>query len=617
MAKTLKIAILRGRNDTSGLMLTAALDQACQEMLVTHPLRYAVLEYWTDVTDGYFQFNVTVMPWVDVAFSSADANPAGMITRQTQFNKISTATKALPGRSDLSMYDGFIVLTGPGAVFANPLAGQPGQPATLRFDGGASGRGRHGAVGVYPIATSDHSFMCHEFGHVLGLLDAEGITVTKAGGVTDTAYGDPLEIMSDAVFGGASPTFNRPAIPGWPNANAMQSMGPAPSRAEIHYFFPEATPSQSVKSIVVLDDNAPTIRLHAAYGTTNSPRLVVINTLPEVPYSLGRCYIEYRDGRWWDEGLKTASAALDRQSVVFHVVDTRPPDLGAGDTTGVRTFYRGQIVVPVEIDSDIKVRGTPYTVRVVHADAEQRYVDLKITRSSPRGFEIGKTGEDVTMPSQRKDIYEIRHSPCGDELRWGRWRTIATYAFRPITWGLGGEGSSTATPSTPPTISWTVGGVSVPAGAPSGTLPNCSAPEGVFDVKFTLDAASGTLTLTSAKEGQTYHMPIRATATHTGDFGEIVQTPTFDSLGSYIGYPPSDVIKLARCLVNVLAKLHVNPADFVLPDGRGPRPNWHERTQIVIQGVRSIVDRYSTDLRSLERIAELGMDLRLPPGSTG
>jgi hypothetical protein len=612
MAKTVKVAILRGRNDASALLLTPALEQACQEMLVTNLQRQAVLEYWTDLSDGYFQFDVTVMPWVDVAFSSADADENGKIKRWTQFNKITAATRMLPGRSDLSAYDGFIVLTGPGAAFANPSASQPGQPAQLDFDGGSMLRGQHGAYAVLPIAASSHSFMCHEFGHVLGLFDSEGVLSWK-GPIFDTGYGDPFDIMSALSFADSQPVFAGGAISGWPNPSARQKMGPAPSRAEMHYFFPDATPSQYVKSLVVADDNTPPIRLNAAYGGANSTRLVVVNTPEPAQYSRGRCYIEYRDSQWWDAGLDTAGHTLDRQSVVVHVVETLKLDPGAGDT-GIRAFYRGRITVPVEIDSDLEVRGTPYTVRVVDANVDQRYVMVKITRSNQTGFDIETTGRHITVPSPEQ--HEIRHTPCGDELHWGRWETISTYAFHPTTWGLGGYGSSGTAVSTPPTISWTVGDVAVPAGSTNGTLLNCSAPQGTFNVRFSVDPALGTLTLTSEQAGQTYQMLVRATAAHANNSVTLVQTATFDSKGSYVGYPPADVRKLMRCLDGVLGKIHINPADFVLPTGREPRPNWREWLQLAVHGARRLGPEYASHAQSLARIIELGADLVIPSDVT-
>lgn len=605
MSKTLKVVVLRGRNDTNALALGAALDQACLEILVANPRqRHSVLEFWEDVTSGYFRFDVTVAPWVDVSFSSTDADSAGTISRSTQHAKIAAATKLKPGFADLSSYDGIIVLTAPGAAFANPQAQQPGQPATLSFDGG-----RVGNVAVLPVSTSTLAFMCHEFGHVLGLFDSEG--VTTAGG-SGTSYNDPFDIMSNATYAGAWPVFSATPIPGWPNAAAMNVLGPAPSKAEIHHFFPDALPAQSVKKVVITNGATPSLFLAAAYGSQGPTKLIAIDPPNPAVNSIGRCYIEYRRARGWDAGLETTGRVLDRQGIVFHVVDVRTPDLGAGDTTGVRTFYRGQIPIPLVNDTDLRVRGTPYTVRVTEVAADNSFVWVKVGLSSPTGFEIDLSGRDITMRNARPTIPRL--TPCGDEIEWGHWETISEYQFLPITWGLGGEGSSTTTPSVPPTINWTVGGVPVPSNSPSGMLYKCASPQGWFNVAYTQDLDVGTLTLRSEKQGQTYQMEVRATAQHPSNPGVVLnQTATFESLGSYVGYTPSDQAALARCLVNVLNKIHINPEDLVFPDGDGPRPNWRVLAQRLADRVRVIGPRYGEEVRALEKIVELSQELR-PPG---
>ena len=59
---------------------------------------------------------------------------------------------------------------------ANPQAGQPGQPATITagFDGGSATVAGF-PVAVLPAMPSDHTFMCHEVGHVLGFTHSFGL----------------------------------------------------------------------------------------------------------------------------------------------------------------------------------------------------------------------------------------------------------------------------------------------------------------------------------------------------------------------------------------------------------------------------------------------------------
>jgi len=97
---------------------------------------------------------------------------------------------------------------------------------------------------------------------------------------------------------------------------------------------------------------------------------------------------------------------------------------------GNRCYYRGQIVIPVEIDSDLQIAGTPYTVRVVDENVDEAWVDVKITLSSPLGFEIQCTGTNELGPSDGP--IETSHTPCGDTLRYGTWLTVAHYVYQPI-----------------------------------------------------------------------------------------------------------------------------------------------------------------------------------------
>jgi hypothetical protein len=603
MSQIRKIAILRGRHDASTIALTPALEQACQEMLVTStdPKREAVLEYWTDCTDGYVNFEVTLMPWVDVAFSGVDVNPAsGNIPRAAAFNKISAATQALPGYADLSAYDGFICLVAPGTNVINPLAGQPGQLPGWPFDGGSRKRGQKGAFAVYPIATSPHTFMCHEFGHVLGLFDDDGMPWGPGG---DTGYGDPLDIMSAQAFAGAWPMFSGTAVPGWPNPNAKDRMGPAPSRAVVHYWNPDAQRQAFVKIIQVQDDAVPPIRLYAAYADEGAPRLLVIDPAIVQPYAIGRTFLEYRDVRKWDRGLEVTGSTLDRRCVVAHVAALRPaPDLNAGDTVGNRCFYRGQIVVPVEIDSDLQIPGTPYTVRVVDANVDEAWVELKVTRSSPAGATIDVTGSDDI--EGHDGPIETTHDICGDTLHYATWLLIAHYAFRPVTWGLGGAGTPTGAPPPPLVVRWTVGGVPVPTGLTSGTLPGCLSSQGAFDVDYVIDTLS-TLHLSSTEAGQAYNMPVLMVATDPASGASVSAQSSFAPVGRYHGLPWPDQVALLHCLQKIVAVFPPDLKDLRPPPDQ-PHPNWREFVNFVLERSASQAVRFERERAALQRMLALG-----------
>ncbi|MGJ7530105.1 hypothetical protein [Variovorax sp. GB1P17] len=604
MAETRKIAILRGRHDTSAIALTPALDEACTRMLVTsaNPKGDAVLEYWTENTDGLLNFEVTMAPWVDVTFSVADVTPSlGKISRDTAFSKISAATRLLQGFSDLSIYDGFICLVAPGTDLPNPNAAQANQPATYPFDGGSS----RGSYCVYPLApssflsSSSHTFMCHEFGHVLGLFDDDGLPWGPGG---STGYGDPLDIMSAEAFAGSWPMFTGIPVPNWPNPNAKDRMGPAPSRAVVHYWNPDAQRKTFVKSLTVPDDSVPPVRLYAAYTDIGAPRLLVIEADAPQPYAIGRAYLEYRDTQKWDRGLEIAGRTLDRRSVVAHVAAMRPaPDFGAGDTIGNRCFYRGQILVPVEIDSDLKILGTPYTVRVVDENLDEAWVDVKLTRSNPLGFEIEVVRSEEIAGADGP--IETRYTPCRDALHYATWLLIAHHAFRPVVWGLGGTGSATSTPAVPPIVRWTVGGVAIPARSSGGTLIGCQSPTGVFNVNYVLDA-TGTLHLSSTTPGQAYQMIIAATATDPVTAESVSAQSTFVPRGRFHGLPWNEQTAILRCLQRTVAVFPPNLRDL-WPSSDRPRPNWSELATHVLERSGLQVGRYGTERRALEQLLEL------------
>lgn len=571
MTMTRKIAVLRGRHDSSAVQYSPALEQACQEMLVksVNPQRDAVLEYWSDNTDGTLQFEVTFLPWVEVGFTTADVSATNAnIDRMTSYNKVKAATLVLPAKPDLSGYDGFICLVAPGDSIPNPQAGQAGQPATFPFDGGSNRDSQTSRpVCVYPIANSSHTFMCHEFGHLLGWFDDDGIAWRPG----DTGYGDPFSIMSAEAFAGARPTFAGTPVANWPNAAAKNRMGPAPSRAVIHYRNPAAQRASFVKQLAVPNDAVAPVRLFAAYADNGAPRLLFVD--PDVPntYTIGRMYLEYRDVRKWDRGLDIDGNALDRRSVVVHVAAMRPaPDLGAGDAIGNRCYYRGRIVVPAEIDSDLKIAGTPFTVRVVDADVDAGWVDVKITRSDPVGFEIEVSGHDDI--AGHEGPIEEKRTPCGDYLHYATWLTIARYALRPVVWGLGGATTPTGTLAAPPTVRWRVGGVDIAAGWLGGRLSGCQSPQGTFDINFSIDDA-GTLHLDSTAAGQAYQMPIAATASDAASGISVSTQATFPAHGRFHGLRPKERTALLRCMQRTVA---VFPPDLrsLNPPRDQPRPNW-------------------------------------------
>lgn len=240
MPKEMRIAVLRNHHDNS---FAAIPDQACEEVLRANNSRTSVAQYWADCTQGHLQLQLDFMPWVSVPLAKA-----GDHERELEASKAYEATAAANMQIDLAGYDGYIVLSHPGTV-PNPAAGQPNEPDRLALSGGATGLKEKTAAVLPVTAPTNHTFMCHEVGHVAGFRHTYGLANNGRDwnnqGVEAYEYGDPYDIMSSAMFGSrrqnstvpgwwADPTFADTLPNGWPNADAFNSMGPAPARAHVH-----------------------------------------------------------------------------------------------------------------------------------------------------------------------------------------------------------------------------------------------------------------------------------------------------------------------------------------------------------------------------------------------
>ena len=234
MAINKRLGIIRARHDVTVPVIS---DAACISMVMTGD--HALLTYWINTSRGPLDFlDSPMFRWVD--------RTVGVDTgRVAQAKAAIDALRArFPGHDPLAGLDGLVVLSHPGRrTMANPKAGQPGLPATITvgFDGGASSVAGF-AFALLPTMPSDHTFLCHEIGHVLGFnhsfgLDNNGTDWNPADAniIVGPEYGSPYDLMSSASFGSrwlgtgpfysAAPTFVGPAVAGWPNPNAV-SMGP-------------------------------------------------------------------------------------------------------------------------------------------------------------------------------------------------------------------------------------------------------------------------------------------------------------------------------------------------------------------------------------------------------
>lgn len=609
MPRKVKLAVLRARHDSSPTIS----DRACIEMLMTSTNRRSLLNYWTDNTDGYLDFvGSNLFSWVDVTFTAADLDANRVVPRNTQAAKAYAAASAAFGEDALKGFDGFVVITFPGAPgqMANPMAGQPGQPATIpfSFDGGTGGGVPDGkAACVLPVMASDHTFMVHEIGHVLGFKHTYG--VLNNGIEWDNrppwdqgqVYGDPYDIMSSASFGTrnrdttltqyiGSPAFAGPAVAGWPNANAV-NMGPAPARAHVHLWDDKAIPATRVRHLQTPGGNVISARIYAAGRHQGSPELIVIHPQNEDSEGRGRCYLEYRAKGGWDEGMDLGGTDLARQAVVAHTLAD-----AAGD--GVRCWYRGRILVPLEADTDLDIAGTPLTVRAVYADVEAGYVDVEIGTNKPRGVDLTVNHSDPVIAST--DMQQMG-TPCGDTITWGTWITQSSFSYLPHTYGFGGAGAPDVIS---PLIAWTVGGVPVPADA--GTI-NVPAAGSIFSVDYALNPATFALSLAS-RGGEKYAAPVVATATEPGGGNATTATASFSPLGYFTGFKPGDLAKLDHCMGKYIEAVRLRPQDLLIPPGPDPfRQQWQDRVNQsrVLEFARQITRSHPGPAAALSAVAAM------------
>jgi hypothetical protein len=541
-----RIAILRVRHDPSVDFIS---EEACLQMMMTNTHRTSVLNYWESVTGGHLDFvGSTMFPWVDIQFA-ADSS------RYAQCALAYDATRALPN-ADFGGFDAFVVLTLPGRLtFPNPQAGQPGQPPTkvVDLDGGAGAVVLGKPACSLPVMTTNHATMCHEVGHVLGFNHTYGVPNLGSDwagtGIPAPVYGDPYDIMSGAV---GDPSFQGWPVPGWPNQNAF-SMGPAPARAHVHLWDPSAFQAGQVRHFP-----APFVgnKVHFTLGAAGGRgvQLAVLHPFGEDASGRGRCYVEYRQRGGWDAGLDESGGALARRGVVVHTLSET--------AEGIRCWYRGRILVPLELDSDVNVAGTALHVRVLSADLESGSVDIEVSARLERGVELQTHGGDeiITVINPQP-----MSTPCGDTLTYGTWITLTNRSFQPVSYGFG-----LLDPLEPKPLGarWTVAGI--PVEGENGTI-EAPTTDGVFTVSYQLNPVTVELLLWG-RGGERYRADVTVAVSEADGSGTRFATATFQSKGWYDGYGPGDTAKLARCMSKYAKSVRLRLGDYLVPSGPDPDP---------------------------------------------
>ena len=421
----------------------------------------------------------------------------------------------------------------------------------------------------YWVMTGNHTFMCHEIGHTLGWHHSYGVLNNgidwdgQAPFDVGSVYGDPYDIMSSASFGSrvldpavahysGNPEFVGWAVDGWPNQGAFV-MGPAPARAHLHLWEPLALPAARVRHFA-----APFVGDRLRFTLTTPGRnsgvhLAVLHPIGEDATGRGRCYVEYRQKGGWDAGLDEHGNDLARQGVVVHAL--------ADTDEGVRCWYRGRVLVPVELDSDLSVANTALHVRVLDTDVENGTVDVEVSARLERGVEVHVRGTDNTLTVINPQTIS---TPCGDTLTYGTWITETNVTYQPVSFGFGG----TDAPDEKPLLArWTVAGMPL-----SGVNGSVEAPttDGVFTVMFQLHPVTAELLLWS-RGGERYRADVTVAMSEADGSGTTYATAVFQPKGWYDGYGPDDAKKLARCMFKYAKSARLRLRDYLVPPGPDPR----------------------------------------------
>ncbi|MGW0640418.1 hypothetical protein [Nocardia salmonicida] len=582
MGKKVRLGIIRASHDKTVPRIS---DAACLAMLMTG--EHSVLSYWSNTTRGYLDFVDSMMfPWVEMTMgldTSREAQAVAAIAALRADNRHHDPLEGL---------DGLVVLTHPGTG----------------FDGGQTSVGDK-LVAVVQSAASDHTFMCHEVGHVLGFDHTYGVINNGADWnrndstiIEDPVYGSPYDLMSSASFGtrglgagphySGQPTFVGPTITDWPNSNAF-GMGPHLSRANLHRWMPEALAGR------VIDRSFPqsgeTVRARvvpASAARGNS--LLVLHPNGEPSTGDGRIYVEYRIQAGWDAGIDQFGPSLSRQGVVVHAI------VGVAGV-GPRVWYIGSVPTG-SIDSDVALDTTPLVITVEAFDVDHQWVDLAITTSAPRAVEIelGNKEDEIVGP-----VGELQTdtTPCGDRIRKGIFATSTSGQFRVRTTGFGGHGEPDVAP---PAVAWTVGGVPLP-----GVTGTIAVPVGgsTFSVDYIVDPSTFELTIAS-RGGERYDTAVVAAV--TGDGQTVTATTTFTVVGWIESIHPDDIAILGGCIGKLAKELNVEPSAFKKPT-RDPqyqrRISSIEQEHIWRQHTLELIDRTPTldvaGRRALQQIVRL------------
>ena len=548
MPRSFKLAILRARHDTS---IAKVSDDACREFLVEATDRSAVLQYWTDATMGALTFDdVWMFPWVEIK-----NDPATDGARTQVAWAAVDATRA--AGHDLDGYDGVLVLVPPGTKSV-PQA--DGSTKVVGFDMGASAFSRgsdklNGKKLAVVHTNTDHTTICHETGHVFGYDHTHGLLNNGADwagtGATGTVYGSPYDIMSSATFGSrwagtvtwsGAPQFARTdlatAIPGWVGATSWNSMGPLPARS--HVFLREQGALEAAGQVrtSVLDGSASTASavLWSA-GLLQRDRVALLVVDDRRAGDSKRYGIELRSAHGWDRGMELAGADIARQAVVVHSLE------GSGASS--YAFYRGSVIVPLEIDADVAIPGTDLSVVVTGVASDRKSANVLVRAGVTRRVDLAgeTTVEERVVKSEPR---EVRVPHCGTQtFPWRTAHTRVSFVGSVTARGFAAQG---APERAPVKARWLVGGQTLDTPG-VGTVTAATTDGGTVTLEYDVSDRAQSLSLRSPYSATAWHVEIKVgVAENDGTSLTWSMTYVLDEPGTVEGFDGALGAAIQKCI---------------------------------------------------------------------
>lgn len=260
--------------------------------------------------------------------------------------------------------------------------------------------------------------------------------------------------------------------------------------------------------------------------------LLILHPPNEPASGAGRVYVEYRDSRGWDRGLKVFGSDLARAGLVVHTLE----DIAGADP---RIWFRGSVVAG-SVDTDLAVATKPVVITLDgYEDGDDGWADVTYSQTAERRIVIARANasDDIVGGS----AIEERRTPCGDPITYGSWSTQSFCQFRVATTGFAGTGGA------PPNVIWEVAGTVLTGLGGTALVPFDGAS---FFVEYAIDPISHELGLTS-RGGEKYAAALTATAVEAGGGATAAATDTFAALGYFDGLSPDDAATLAQCLARI------------------------------------------------------------------